>query len=64
MMGASMLDRKQRLSIELLPEEESLVRRARASAALKGITLRQWVLDALRIKLAEERRPDPNDAER
>jgi len=52
-----MLDRKKtkpRLSIELRPEDEALVRRAHADAVLNGMTLRQWLLEAMRYRLQEQ----------
>jgi hypothetical protein len=51
---SAVAERKQRLSIEVLPEEVMLLRQVRASAVLKGVSLREWVLEALREKLARE----------
>jgi hypothetical protein len=56
-IAAGMLDRKKtkpRLSIELRPEDEALVRRAHADAVLNGLTLRQWLLEAMRHRLQEQ----------
>jgi hypothetical protein len=53
-----MSDRKQRLSIEVLPEEAPLIRQARATAALRGITLRELVLLALRKEITQPTVPD------
>ena len=57
MLWVQMLDRpktKPRLSIELNPEDEALVRQAHADAVLHGTTLRQWLLDAMRRRLDEQ----------
>ncbi|HXI15422.1 MAG TPA: hypothetical protein VNM48_03550 [Chloroflexota bacterium] len=49
-----MPDRKPRLSIEVQPTEEPLIRHIRAAAALRGVNLREWVLEALREKYERE----------
>lgn len=44
--------RPKRLTIEVYGEDETLVRRARAAAAMKGESLREWVLRAVKAQLA------------
>ena len=39
------------MSVEVYPEEEELMRRARAAAALRDQTFREWMLEAVREKL-------------
>jgi predicted HicB family RNase H-like nuclease len=47
--------RKPRLIVELVTSEEMLfARQVRAAAALKGISLRAWILEAMREKYARE----------
>ena len=40
-----------RLNVEVKPEDEPLIRRAKADAALRDQTFREWVLEAVREKL-------------
>ena len=40
-----------RVSVEVYPEEEELMRRARAAAELRDQTFREWMLEAVRQKL-------------
>ena len=53
-----MAERKSRLSIEVLAEEEAFIRQVRAAAMLQGQTLRWWVMEALREKLRGARQPE------
>jgi hypothetical protein len=50
---------RQRLTVELLDDETALVRSVRALATLRGITLRQWVMEAVREKYEREREHAP-----
>ena len=42
-----------RLNIEVYPDEEQLLRRIKADAALRDQSLHDWVFDALRQRLEE-----------
>jgi hypothetical protein len=47
-----------RLTIEVHPEDERLVRRARSAAVLRGEPLREWLLEAIRQRLARDGEAD------
>jgi hypothetical protein len=54
MYTCGVVERKQRLSIEVLPDEAAFIRQVRAAAVLRGVPLRQWVMEALREKYQRE----------
>jgi hypothetical protein len=43
-----------RLNVEFYPEDEAVVRRAKAAAALRGMAFREWVLAALDEQAARD----------
>lgn len=45
---------KARLIVEVEPEDEQFIRQVRAAAVLKGVSLREWVLAAIREKYERE----------
>ena len=47
-----------RLTIEVHPEDERLVRRAKSAAVLRGEPLREWFLEAIRQRLARDGEAD------
>jgi hypothetical protein len=47
-----------RLTIEVHPEDERLVRRAKSAAVLRGESLREWFLEAIRQRLARDSEVD------
>ena len=49
---------RKRLTIELHPDEETFVREVHGRAIANGSTLRDWVLEAMREKAAQEN-PQP-----
>lgn len=51
---------RQRLTVELLDDEQALIRSVRALATLRGVTLRQWVMDAVQEKYERERSDAPS----
>lgn len=46
---------KPRIIVEVLPDEETFVRQVRAAAVLKGVSMREWVMEALREKWERDR---------
>ncbi|MGH2350319.1 MAG: hypothetical protein ACRDJN_01735 [Chloroflexota bacterium] len=45
---------KPRIIVEVMPEDEAFVRQVRAAAVLRGATMREWVMEALREKWERE----------
>jgi hypothetical protein len=50
-----------RLNVEFYPQDEAILRRAKAAAALKGVALREWVLSALDDQATREGLARPTD---
>lgn len=50
-----------RLNVEFYPQDEAILRRAKAAAALKGVALREWVLAALDDQAARDGLARPTD---
>jgi hypothetical protein len=48
------VERLPRLTIEVHPEDEMLVRRAKSAAVLRGESLRDWFIEAIRQRLERE----------
>lgn len=51
----------ERVNFEVYPDEHAIVRRAKAAAALRGLTFREWLVDALDQQAARDGLPVPPD---
>jgi hypothetical protein len=47
---------KSRLIVEVDPEDEQFMRQVRAASVLKGVSLREWILAAIREKYERDGR--------
>ena len=47
-------ERFPRLTIEVHPEDEHTIRRAKSAAVLRGEPLREWLMEAIRQRLARD----------
>ena len=47
-------ERFPRMTIEVHPEDEQTIRRAKSAAVLRGESLREWFLEAIRQRLERE----------